>query len=424
MTTPAKPFDFIPWVGINTLPSVLLGKALGYSKEGSKLAELISTSWRLRFLTKTYVKIPKSLPTNLDGFYLQSEALEHYKVTTGQTGSHANRILILTESGVNKTLKYSRTHWAKQMRLRSGAGPFLVLSAQEDSIERPAPSLPNTPPKDDPGAVGRGPPVPSSEKQGRHPQTAPGTSLALRQSSAPVPLDPYANLADNIIKFKNAGLIPLDGAQDRAASLLDLQFTNLRGKPTSTPDVPKLPSPVDPSPAPSIVPPTSTSPTTTSLSSPKRKVPNFYKVVRGDSKHPEYATWRTAAELGKKFQKSGSSLTKLLREIRVELMTQQNIAIPKDFRLPNTLIEAKAVEYPSQDTYGFLKYLDVSNHCVAILTFASSIRKNVWVNYWSPEVRIRLIHAFSQSKTEDALLKIPHTDLYTKFNQQTPLENH
>lgn len=88
------------------IPAKLLGLALGYPKEGQKLADAISGGWAKKWLE------------GVDYWILQGKELANVRKETPQFGvsSSANSVLLLTVQGVVKVLQRSRAGLAGEFR--------------------------------------------------------------------------------------------------------------------------------------------------------------------------------------------------------------------------------------------------------------------------------------------------------------------
>lgn len=326
---------FLRWGSLWILPAKLLGQALGYSENGDKLANLISSTWKKEF---KYVAVstfndlgaPEHLrDTKLEAILLKKNALQEFKDLSAQKSGTASQLLILTMPGVLRVLSRSRAKMAQSFK------NFLVANGQDLlkglSVDRK---------------------LPTNEVGGR-------ADLAINQTRTA--LDDFLQVFHTMTK---KGLISKKDQKQVMKNTLDTVAARMAKEAGLTHFLTD-----------GKTPPTNTK----ALAKNAMAVPegNFKVVSTTSPYHPDYQDWLPASDIGAPWLLKGDLVKKFCKAF----------CLARGIDLPNNdakkFVESNGGNFPQPDDKGFIIFKP--NHASGIALYMQMEGNQMnWRNYWSP----------------------------------------
>ncbi len=335
--------QFVKWHGVWVIPAKLLGKALGYAKDGEKLSDLISGPWGGKF-SRTTVRSTERDLDNLPGFkdhpsdvvMLMQDALREFKEHTDQFGLQAPQLLVLSINGVIKVLTKSRANMADSFR------SFLASKGKELLGNNKLP----------PKKVG-------SEK-GNMSNTKKDAKPGVVLKSA---VDDLCNTLRQMYAMK---LLTKAELKQYLLKVAEIQFVRLSKETGVT----------------HIIAPDGIVPSTQVAAMAKGSLAvregNFRVVTRENPYHPAYPGFLPASEIGKPFGLGSDRVKKYC----TKFCANESIELPNNDA--KEFVELNNGNFPAPDEHGFLIFKPRHKHGVALLMKMEGNTLN-WRNYWSPE---------------------------------------
>lgn len=318
------------------LPAKLLGQALGYSENGDKLANLISSTWKKEF---KYVAVstfndlgaPEHLrDIKLEAILLKKNALQDFKDLSAQQSGTASQLLVLTIPGVLRVLSRSRAKMAQSFK------NYLVANGQDllkgISVEQKAPT---------------------KEVGGRE-------ELPVIQTSRTA-LD---DLLTVFHTMTDKGLISKRDQKAVMKNILDTQAARVSKEAGLTHFLTD-----------GKTPPTDTK----ALAKNAMAVPEGnFKVVSTESPyHPDFKDWLPASDIGAPWLIKGDMVKKYCKAF----------CLARGHDLPNNdakkFVESNGGNFPKPDNRGFIIFKPNHVNGIALYMQMEGNQMN-WRNYWSP----------------------------------------
>lgn len=332
LTFNGNTITFLRWGKLWVIPAKLLGQALGYSSNGDKLANLVSTTWKKEFRFDSISSV-LGVRYDAEAILLRKDALTIFKTMSTEEASKAPHMLILTMAGVIRVLGKSRAKMAVSFK------NFLVKNG---------------------GELLKG-------HEGLQPSEG-GSSKPEQLSFVDPAMRGVSSLEDLLLVFhamdKN-GLLSKKEKKEYLQKVLDIQFVRV-SKDSGvthflTPD--------------GKVPPTDTK----ALTKNAMAVPEgVFKVVTTENpQHPDYPDWLPASSIGAAFGLKGDLVKKYIKQF----CESHHIDLPnndaKKFVTSNSNI------FPAPDNKGFIIFKPPHHMGLALYMQMEGNQMN-WRNYWSP----------------------------------------
>jgi hypothetical protein len=343
---------FVEVNGVWCVPAKLIGLALGYAGEGQKLADAITGGWNKKWTAQDYFVLTGE---KLKVFGQENETPE-FRV------SSRNSLLLLTPSGVVKTLQRSRAGLALEFRdflAKNYLGVFKELTS----------SLKTNPKQMD---------------------------LALK-AKEDAPTNNLGEIMKIVEMASKRGLMTKKEQKLLYAKVLEIKMQAFTQENKVTHFLPTD----------GTIPPSSLlAMTDDAIATSEGK----FRILKSNERHPAYMLWKSAEDIGRPYGLKADL-------VKASIKTRCNSA---GFDLPNNI--ARSIvrgqdNFMQPDSYGFLTFTGLVEKLGGIAIYsATEDGQMVWRNFWSPEavtaiednlvalgrIKQKLVNGTVDAKTIDA----------------------
>lgn len=321
------------------IPAKLIGKAMGYTNGGQKLADVITSSWK------------KGWEQYEDFQIFTGTELQELKELTPQYGVslNAKSVLFLTISGVIKVLMRSEAALAKDFRT------FLAKNGGDlfDGVKQTGKAF----------------------FKGRASHQKVSSQLLLQFQT-----EDLEEFRASLEFFKKQGIYNAKELKVFANKLLEVQLTKISKSQgvnqfLSDGTVPNAP----------IV----------GLNRATISIPegNFKVITKERPFHPAYEGWLPASEIGRPYGLKADFVKKYLKKF----VTDRGADLPNNDA--KKLVEANGGRFPTIDKDGYIIHLSQKVDGIALFTKMDGNSLN-WKNFWAPSVVKEIRALISKEKTE------------------------